>query len=143
MAEVTTPAAAGTDMPITKVWFSFDGRIGRSTYWMKYFLPVMGITIGLTILDMILGTTFVVAEPSEFNGYTAQTQGIISGIWMLATIWIGLASGVKRCHDRNRSGWFLLIGFIPIIGAIWLLVELGFLRGTVGENRFGGDPVVG
>jgi uncharacterized membrane protein YhaH (DUF805 family) len=44
--------------------------------------------------------------------------------------------GVKRCHDRNRSGWFLLIGWLPIMN-LWLFIELGFLAGTVGPNRFG------
>lgn len=48
---------------------------------------------------------------------------------------------VKRCHDRGRSGWFLLINFIPIIGALWLWVELCFLRGTKGPSRFGPDPL--
>ena len=55
-------------------------------------------------------------------------------------VWIGLALAVKRCHDRDKSGWFLLIGFIPIIGGVWLLVELGFLDGTQGPNRFGPSP---
>ncbi len=43
---------------------------------------------------------------------------------------------------RNRTGWFLLIGLIPLV-SIWLVVELGFLRGTVGPNRFGPDPLAG
>ena len=44
---------------------------------------------------------------------------------------------IKRFHDRDKSGWWVLIGLIPIIGAIWLLIELGFLKGTDGPNRFG------
>ena len=47
---------------------------------------------------------------------------------------------IKRFHDRDKSGWWVLIGLIPIIGAIWLLIELGFLKGTPGPNRFG-SPV--
>jgi uncharacterized membrane protein YhaH (DUF805 family) len=53
-----------------------------------------------------------------------------------------LAGAVKRLHDRDRSGWFYLIFFVPVIGTLWLLVELGFLRGTQGENRFGPDPLM-
>ncbi|HAE49771.1 MAG TPA: DUF805 domain-containing protein, partial [Tistrella mobilis] len=52
-----------------------------------------------------------------------------------------LAIGARRCHDRGRSGWFQLIMLIPLIGWIWLLVEIGFLRGTEGPNRFGPDPL--
>jgi uncharacterized membrane protein YhaH (DUF805 family) len=46
---------------------------------------------------------------------------------------------IKRFHDRDKSGWFVLISFIPVIGPIWLLIELGFLRGSAGDNRFGPD----
>ena len=67
--------------------------------------------------------------------------GILSTIFGLVGIWFSLAVGAKRCHDRNRSGWFQAIVLIPIIGAIWLLIELGFLKGTEGENRFGPDPL--
>ena len=47
---------------------------------------------------------------------------------------------IKRFHDRDKSGWWMLIVLIPIVGAIWLLVELGFLPGTPGPNRFGPPP---
>ena len=55
-------------------------------------------------------------------------------------IWPSLAISVKRLHDRNHSGWLMLIALIPVIGAIWLLVSLGFMKGTVGRNKFGEDP---
>jgi uncharacterized membrane protein YhaH (DUF805 family) len=61
----------------------------------------------------------------------------------LAVIVPGFAGLAKRCHDRDRSGWFQLISLIPLIGSIWLLVEVGFLRGTPGPNRFGPDPLAG
>jgi uncharacterized membrane protein YhaH (DUF805 family) len=55
--------------------------------------------------------------------------------------WVALVLGVivyiKRFHDRDKSGWWVLIGLIPIIGAIWLPIELGFLKGTPRPNRFG------
>jgi len=136
MAEVTTPVHAAPEMTIAKVWLSFEGRIGRSTWWMKYILPYIGISIALFIIDRILGTTYVIDE------YTGQTQGYLGLIWGLANIWFGLAAGAKRFHDRNKSGWWQLLWLLPIIGWIWLLVELGFLRGTTGANRFGPDPVV-
>ena len=48
---------------------------------------------------------------------------------------------IKRFHDRDKSGWWVLIGLVPIIGAIWLLIELGFLKGTPGAEpvRSAGD----
>lgn len=141
MAEVTTPAAAAPEMTLTKVWFSFEGRISRGTWWMKYFLPVLGISIGLSILDMILGTTWVIAPADPYTGMPEQSTGILSMIFGLVSIWIGLAAGAKRLHDRDKSGWWQLLWFIPVIGWIWMFVLLGFLRGSVGPNRFGPDTV--
>jgi len=135
MAEVTTPVQAAPEMTIGKIWFSFEGRISRSTWWMKYFLPMIGISIALTILDLILGTTFVVDE------YSGATQGILSMVFGFANIWFWLAAGAKRLHDRDKSGWWQLLLLIPVIGFIWLFVVQGFLRGTASGNRFGPDTV--
>ncbi len=102
-----------------KLYSSFQGRISRSTYWLKYFLPYVGI--------------FVIFY---------STLKILSVIFLFVTIYPSLAVFVKRCHDRNHSGWFLLIGLIPVVGSIWLLVELGFLKGTEGSNNYGQNPLV-
>jgi len=48
---------------------------------------------------------------------------------------------VKRYHDRDKSGWWVLIIFLPVIGALWYLIECGFLRGTDGNNAYGPDPL--
>ena len=54
---------------------------------------------------------------------------------------IGGGINAKRYHDRDRSGWWLLLILIPLLGPLWLIVVLGFLKGTEGENRFGPDPL--
>ena len=123
MTESASTTMGDGGMSITQVWFSFEGRIGRSTFWLKYFLPWLGLNIVAAVIDAITGVPVV-----------ALVVGLVG-------IWVGIAAGAKRCHDRDRSGWFQAIALIPIIGAIWLLVELGFLKGSEGENRFGPDPV--
>jgi uncharacterized membrane protein YhaH (DUF805 family) len=143
MAEVTTPVPAAPEMTIGKVWFSFAGRISRSTWWMKYFLPILGISIGLNILDMVLGTMWVVAPADPYTGMREQSAGILSMIFGLVSIWIGFAAGAKRLHDRDKSGWWQLLWFVPVIGWIWMFVVLGFLSGTPGSNRFGPNSVTG
>jgi uncharacterized membrane protein YhaH (DUF805 family) len=65
--------------------------------------------------------------------------GLFTGIFALLTLIPTIIVYVKRFHDRDKSGWWVLIGLIPIIGVIWLLIELGFLKGTPGPNRFGTD----
>jgi uncharacterized membrane protein YhaH (DUF805 family) len=107
---------------------SFDGRIGRQTYWMGI-LVFFGLGIVASILDLILGTQI------------GEDVGLIGAVVSIAMIYPAIALYAKRWHDRNKSGWWTLIGLIPIIGAIWMLVELGFLRGTEGSNDYGSDPL--
>ena len=63
------------------------------------------------------------------------------GILTLIFLWPSLAIYTKRWHDRDKSGWWSLIMFVPVVGALWFLIECGFLRGTDGPNRFGNDPL--
>ncbi len=134
MSDTNTIAESGDNQSFVWLWTSFEGRIGRGTYWLKFVLPYVVITIVLTIIDMTAGLTID-------DGMGGEGVGILSSIFALIGIWFSLAVGAKRCHDRGRSGWFQAIALIPIIGAIWLLIELGFLKGTEGENRFGPDPL--
>lgn len=117
---------------ISDLLFSFHGRISRSTFWFLYSLPILLIEFILMAIDMASGTYFAT---------TNSGIGLFSGFFLLLTFYPSLAVSVKRCHDRDRSGWFLLVSFIPIIGSIWVLFELGFLKGTKGRNRYGEDPL--
>ncbi len=107
--------------------FSFEGRINRKPYWM-FFLAMIVVNIIVAVVAGMLG----------------DTLGMIILIpFIIVLIWAGLAVSVKRWHDRDKSGWWVLIGLIPVIGPIWVLVECGFLTGTAGQNRFGADPLAG
>ncbi|MFN8547772.1 MAG: DUF805 domain-containing protein [Candidatus Eisenbacteria bacterium] len=59
--------------------------------------------------------------------------------FMYGSLWVWLTLMVRRCHDRGRSGWFLLLKFVPFAG-IWVLLEICALGGTVGPNKYGPDP---
>jgi uncharacterized membrane protein YhaH (DUF805 family) len=108
---------------------SFDGRINRKPFWLGI-VVMIAISIVASILDLIFGTR------SAESGF-----GIISGIVSLIMIYPSLALYAKRWHDRGKSGWWSLIILVPLVGAIWILVELGFLRGTEGPNNYGNDPI--
>ncbi|WP_448203972.1 DUF805 domain-containing protein [Azospirillum sp. sgz302134] len=101
---------------------SFKGRINRKPYWL-FALAAFVLSIVVAILD----------SNSEVPVFTA--------VFNVLLIWPSLAVGVKRWHDRNKSGWWMLIMFIPLLGFLWTIVECGFLRGTEGPNRFGDSPV--
>ena len=116
-------------LTVSALLFSLEGRIPRSTYWLKYVVPYAIIHIILLLLDINAGT------------YDDRIGlGAMSGLFTLLTLYPSIAVSVKRCHDRNRSGWFLLVGIVPVLN-LWVFVELGFLRGTVGSNRYGPDPL--
>jgi len=111
---------------------SFEGRINRGKFWacIGIFIAVGVVAM---IIDMLLGTTIDMGNGAQL--------GIVGLIVSLASIYCALAVYAKRWHDRDKSGWWSLIMFVPLIGAIWLIVELGILEGTRGSNRFGPDPL--
>jgi uncharacterized membrane protein YhaH (DUF805 family) len=129
---VKIPREIAHQEPQNSLWFlffSFDGRIARSTYWLKYMLPYFLSYLALVLVDLA-------THSFDFDtGY-----GTYSGLFALLSFIPALAMGVKRCHDRNRSGWFLLISVIPLVN-FWVLIELWFLKGTTGVNQFGPDPL--
>ena len=113
-----------------KNYVGFSGRARRKEYWMYTLFTIIFMVIAYMI-DHWLGLA------SERNGY-----GPVYGLYALATFLPSLAVTVRRLHDTDRSGWWALIGLIPLLGAIVLLVFM-VLEGTRGSNRFGPDPKAG
>jgi uncharacterized membrane protein YhaH (DUF805 family) len=143
-------------------YFSLSGRVSRSQYWLRFYLPVLAIGFVLNLLQTV-----------GLDG--ART---VSHVFNLLMLWPAIAVLVKRIHDRNKSGalvWLLygpllaaiVVTVVAIIGAvmnsgdagllglisgalwvvvigvaIWFFVEFGCMRGTIGPNRFGPDPLV-
>ena len=105
-------------------YVGFSGRASRSEFWYWVLFSVL-VSIALSIIDLAL-----------LSGKTT----VLSSIWSLATLLPSLAVGVRRLHDTDRSGWWWLIGFIPLIGIIVLIV-FWCSEGTRGPNRFGPDPL--
>ena len=104
-----------------KKYFNFKDRGSRSEYWF----------FQLIVIPVYIWSQF----PSN------DTQILV--IQMVLTFGLlipGISAGVRRLHDRDKSGWFILISFIPIVGTIFLLVMLAE-KGTEGKNRFGKYPL--
>ena len=110
-------------MDYKDVWLTFDGRISRSDFWLKGALPIFVVNLLISAIDSVI------------------TGGLIATLVSIALIYPSVAVGIKRFHDRDKSGWWVLVALIPIIGWIWYLVECGILKGTEGENKYGPDPV--
>ena len=104
-------------------YVNFTGRACRSEYWYWVLFTVI-VSVVCLIIDNLIG---------------AQ---VTSTIWDLATILPSLAVAVRRLHDTDRSGWWFLLIFIPLVGFIILIIWFCG-KGTDGPNRFGEDRLVG
>jgi uncharacterized membrane protein YhaH (DUF805 family) len=118
---------------------TFNGRARRSEYWWwALYMFLTGSAVGVIEYSFGLGTGFVSSGAGEVSA--VYNGGLLSGLWSLAHLLPGLAVGVRRLHDTDRSGWWLLIVLIPLIGILILLYFL-LTKGSLGPNRFGDDPI--
>jgi uncharacterized membrane protein YhaH (DUF805 family) len=150
-------------MDWTTLLFSFSGRINRGKYWLAVLIYMVAWAAFFVSIIAWLGGSNV------DNLWSFAGQGLL--IWLVGLIllvlgtWSGLAVGVKRLHDRDKSGWWILLFWLgpsflgvwpaatPDLGvslilslaataiAIWAFVELGCLPGTPGPNQYGPDPL--
>lgn len=98
---------------------TFSGRARRSEYWWFVLFNI----IVAVVLALVMGG-----------------NNLANSLWSLAVLLPSLAVGARRLHDIDRTGWWLLISFIPVIGLIVLIVFFA-TKGTAGPNRFGTDPL--
>jgi uncharacterized membrane protein YhaH (DUF805 family) len=140
------------------ILFSFNGRINRAKFWL---VPILANLV-IAGVAMILA---ILVPPGERGAEDAAFWVVFVPVVALtiANFWITAAVVVKRLHDRAKTGWWLLIFYLaPVVGVllagvfpalgwvpflvivafvIWGTVELGFLKGTTGPNKYGPDPL--
>ncbi|WP_229815140.1 DUF805 domain-containing protein [Novosphingobium pokkalii] len=115
----------------------FNGRSRRLEYWMFHVLLIAQIAL-------IMG--LIVAFAPRDGGALPWSHPVTLLLTLLAMIaavgwfWAGLALSVRRFHDQDKSGWYVLLGAIPYVGGLITLVFM-CLPGTAGPNRFGPDPI--
>lgn len=122
---------------LTRPWrhyADFAGRSRRTEYFLFFICWYCA---------MVLGVMLGIGVAGSSSDVTSETAGMtmlaVAGIIFVAGIVPAVAVTVRRMHDQDKSGWFILINFIPYIGGLILLV-LCFLPGTDGENQYGADP---
>lgn len=106
---------------VVKKYAVFNGRARRKEYWMFVLFYIL-IYVGLFIVESLVGS-----------------PGILVLIFALGLLVPSIAVSIRRLHDTDRSGWWILIGFVPLVGGIVLLVFM-CLDGTAGTNQYGPDP---
>lgn len=117
-----------------KAPFSFEGRIRRMEYFLSSIIALFVLSI---VYFMCFAAFFLSIEASSITG--SVVGGLVGIAAYVAGVWFGLAQGVKRLHDLDKSGWMILLFLVPIVGTVFALYLL-FADGTVGPNRYGEDP---
>ena len=119
-------------MTVMQKLFGWTGRIRRLDYWLLN----IASSIVFALIDVVLKAVFNSSAGSELGA-----AEVISLIMIVPSLWISIAITLKRCHDRDKGGgWAAFFILVPIVGWIWGFIELGFLDGTQGPNRYGRSP---
>lgn len=142
---------------LVHLWFTLNGRISRHTYWTRFILPMAGLNIAASLIDLAMGLVI--------PGF-----GLVGFVTSLALFWPGFVSTVKRLHDLGYPGWLVPAYYGGIVGgvavtaaavavlgemgllfglpfvvlafmALWLSLKMMFARGVEGPNEYGPDPL--
>lgn len=121
------------------LFLSYAGRIGRLTYWLAFFVLGLIECIAIGLLLFAARDVFAAANDHQvIAGDEVFTRLVLpSIIVMVLFLYPTYAVYTKRWHDRDKSGWWSLISFVPFIGGLWMFIELGFLGGSYGNNQYG------
>ena len=112
---------------VLKKYAEFGGRAQKAEYWF-FFLFTILVSVGLGIIDRITGS------------FMPQVgMGLLGVLYSLAVFIPTLAVSIRRLHDTGRSGWWLLIGLIPLVGVIVLIIFM-VQDSNPGENQYGPNP---
>jgi uncharacterized membrane protein YhaH (DUF805 family) len=139
------PITREQGMPFYKVLFSFKGRIPRKTYWL-YSVP-LNLAVALLFREIYSMVEVRVISPSalpraeDLPGGLPPWPALAMIAAYLPLLGMKLAVLAKRWHDQNRSASWLILTFIPLVGAVINFLECGLNPGTRGENRYGPDPI--
>lgn len=132
-------------MRITDTLLSPNGRITRLGFWGAWLgvaFIVLVAAFSLAMLADYAGQSIDSRWAAPFGEEVSRPQWI--GLLLaLPVAWMAFCLLVKRWHDRGRSGWWLLLVLVPVLGQVWALVECGFLAGSRTGNKYGPSPAGG
>ncbi len=112
-------------LSVLKKYAVFDGRAGRPEFWFFMLFNIIASII-LGVIDGVLGLS-------------VSGAGILGLVYSLGVLVPSLAVGARRLHDTGRSGWWQLIGLIPLLGLIVLIVFF-VMESNPGDNKYGSNP---
>lgn len=153
-------------MTLRQLFFSFSGRIGRMQWWLALIVIVVSLFAGAFLIGVL---SALIGEAQ--NGQVGAVGSVLL-IGLVIAFYVSLAAiGVKRLHDREKSGWWIAVylginvlsalavqgqmtgtmqgptvigiiaGVVNLVVFVWFVIWLGFLKGTQGPNQYGPDPL--
>lgn len=109
------------------LYTSFQGRIGRKTFWLYFFLPVLFLLI---------------IHPAKPIGLMTMAEAVFALLCIVIVLPCYCAGMAKRLHDLGKSGWWMLIAFIPFIGILFTIIVMGIIAGDNTTNKYGEPEVI-
>ena len=119
-------------MAFKNLLFSFKGRITCQEYWAATAKQAL----------LFVAVSFITSWISFLSIHNVVLPLLVCGLVLGTWTWTSLAIQVKRWHDRGKTGWMCLINLVPVIGGIWIFIELGVLKGVEGDTSYGASPYV-
>lgn len=117
-------------MSLLQLLFSYHGRIGRADWWFGYIISFVVVKVIAIITHYSI--------PDEFNIAMFNIQDLTIGmLFGLLYFWIHVCLNIKRWHDLSKSGWYIILNLIPVIGVLISLIVLGFIKGSKDDNKYG------
>ena len=113
--------------------FTADGRIRRRDWWLY---SVLIVVLSFVLFFTLFFVMAVLGHPNKDD----STAHLLGYLYFPVYCWMMVCVTAKRWHDRGKSGYMSLVGFIPVIGALWTIIECGILDGTHGPNKYGPSP---
>ena len=126
-----SPPKTNVMKAIGHLFFDFRGRISCGKWWLlkAVWLLILYVSTSLIPWDYL----------NQFRFGNGSIGVLITYLWWILVVWVALVLNLKRLHDRNLPGWWLLVGLIPILGFIYCTREL-LSAGDEGKNRYGPAP---
>ena len=142
--------------------FSPNGRINRAKYWLTVLIYLVVWLLFVVVAAVLMGG--IRAAVVNASSGAGLILGVVGFVLIVGAFWSGIAVAIKRLHDRDKSGWWLLLfwlgpsvlngigatigsagqilfGLASVVITLWAFVELGCLQGTEGPNQYGPDPL--
>ncbi|HWA62032.1 MAG TPA: DUF805 domain-containing protein, partial [Caulobacteraceae bacterium] len=130
---VAAPRPAADSGSLLNLLFGFQGRMPRSAYGSARIASYL-------VFMIVLFGSYRLAMANRHDVSVVLGLALCVFFVSLVWIWTSLAMQVKRWHDRGKSGVWVLVSLVPLVGPFWMFVELVFLDGVRGPNAFGPDP---